>query len=284
MEAKIEVKLVEWFDSHFYKIDYEDKDAKKKSEYFPSVTTKLGIVSKPFLARWRGDIGNREADMRVFESSERGVRIHNAWYTMTTGGAVIYQPPQKPNYNIEEVSKLQDDYAGNVAIMRYQDEMYDVVKLSKWVDIVNPKILISEFIVYSLLFKDAGTTDNVMMIEEGEYLINGAKPLKIPKGRYVVDLKSGNSVDDDAFMQTACYAKCYEEMGLGEITGTLILHTGAKTKSAIEGLATLYRSKEEMEKDYQDYRLASALWERKNADRKPKVFEFPTLLTLKGKP
>lgn len=277
----MEVQMIEWFDNHFYKIKYQLDGAADVVEYLPSVTTKLNIIAKPFLAQWRGDIGNREADMRVFESSERGVRIHHAWYTLTTGGVVLYQPFQHPNYTLEEIEQIKEANLGNVAIVKFQDEMYDVYKLSKWLKVVKPTILHSEKIVYSVNNRDAGTVDNIFGIEEGDYEINGKKPIHIPKGIYVVDLKSGKVVDDNAFMQTAVYAACAEEMGLGEINGTLILHTGSSMKTGIEGLATLYRSKEEMGKDYQDYRLAAALWERKNADMKPKVFEFPSLLTLK---
>lgn len=279
METIKEIKLVEFFDDRWYKINYAEGE-KESVVYLPSTTTKLGIIAKPFLARWRGDIGNREADMRVFEACERGVRIHHGWYTMTTGGAIIYQP-ERANYSEKEISDFSDEYSGNIAIVRYQDEMYNLWKLKKWVDIVKPKFLASELIVYSLNNKDAGTTDNVMFLEAGEYLVNGRTSLKLPAGNYIVDLKSGNQVDDNAFMQTADYAKCYEEMGLGEIVGTLILHTGSKVKTGIEGLATLYRNKEQMEQDYQDFRLASALWERKNAHAKPDVFEFPSLLSLK---
>ena len=284
METIKEVKLVEWFDSHWYKIVYQDKeivDGPDITTYFASTTTKLGIVSKPFLARWRGDIGNREADLRLFEAQERGIRIHHGWYTLTTGGVVIYQPFQRPNYNEEEISRLMDAYAGNVAIIRYQDEMYDLWKLQRWIDVVKPKFLASEMTVYSLTNKDAGTLDNLVFIEEGDYMINGAKPLHLPCGIYLLDLKTGKQVDDNAFMQTADYFMCVKEMGLGDSVGTLILHTQAATKKAIEGLSTLYRSKEQVEEDYKDYRLAAALWERKNADAKPNVFEFPSLLTLK---
>jgi len=277
---KLEIKLVEWFDDHWYKIIYE-VDGKETTEYIPSVTTKLGVIAKPFLARWRGDVGNREADMRVFESQERGTRIHHAWYTMATKGCVVYQPPRHPNFNPEELKALDDEYSGNVALMRYQDEMYDLCKLRAWVELVDPVFMHSELTVYSLTQKDAGTVDNVIRIKEGEYPVNGRKPLLLPEGLYVADLKSGKTVDLDAYMQTAAYAKCVEEMGLGEVMGTLILHTGAKTKTGIEGLATLYRNKEQMAQDYEDYRLASALWERKNADAKPKVFEFPAMLTIK---
>ena len=174
METIKEIKMVEWFDQHWYKINYMNESDKEVIDYLPSVTTKLRVVAKPFLAYWRGDIGNREADMRVFEASERGIRIHHAWYTMTTGGAVIYQPVQRPNYTQSDIDNLTSEYAGNLAIVRYQDEMYDLFKLSKWLEIVKPKIIASELINYSLKNKDAGTADNLFFIEEGEYLINGA--------------------------------------------------------------------------------------------------------------
>jgi len=67
---------------------------------------------------------------------------------------------------------------------------------------------------------------------------------------------------------------------LGKIDGTLIIHTGAKTRTGLEGVATLYRSKEEVETDYVDFRAASSLWERKSGDMRPKVFEFPSLISI----
>ena len=274
----MEIKLVEWFNEHWYKIITETDD-KPETIYIPSVTTKLGIIAKPFLAKWRGDVGNREADLRVFEAQQKGIRTHHGWYTLTTGGKVAYQPFQRPNYTEQEMAGMLEETAGNLAVVRYQDEMYDLWKLQRWLEIVKPEIVGSEIITYSLENKDAGTADNLMRLNAGKYSINGSKPLELPEGLYVVDLKTGASVDESAFMQTACYANNIKEMGLGECVGTLILHTGAKTRSAIEGLSTLYRSKEQMAEDYQTYRLASALWERKNADAKPDLFEFPALLS-----
>lgn len=274
------VKMVEWFDDHWYKIDLMQEE-NSVSEYLPSVTTKLGVVSKPFLAIWRGDIGNREADLRSFESSQSGSRIHNAFNVLCTNGAVVYQPHQRPNYSTEELSALNEAHFGNMVILRYQDEMWDILKLKKWLEVVKPAIVESEKIVYDLKNRDAGTADLILRIDEGEYQINGAKSLKLPGGFYVCDLKTGKVVDDDAYMQTSAYSACYSKMTSLEIVGTLILHTGSKNKSGIEGLSTHYRNQEQMAQDYQDYRHAAALWERKHAKDKPDVFEFPSLLTLK---
>jgi hypothetical protein len=279
-DMKSEVKLVEWFDDHWYKVTIEKEENVFESVYLPSVTTKLNIVAKPFLATWRGDIGNREADLRVFEACESGVRIHHALNILANGGAVVYQPNQKPVYTEPELQAVLEEHAGNVAIIRYQDEMYDVLKLKKWFDVVKPKILGTEVTVYDLENRDAGTLDLILDIEEGDYAINGSKPLHLPKGIYIVDLKTGKVVDDNAYMQTACYGVCHKKMfGLDPI-GTLVIHTGAFTKKAIEGLATHYRTKEQMDEDYKDYRLAAQLWERKHRDDQPETFEFPSLLKL----
>lgn len=278
---KVEVKMIEWFDQHWYKLEIM-KDGKLETRWIPSVTTKLGITDKPFLAKWRGDIGNREADIRLFESQERGSRIHHAFHVLTTGGAVIYNPWQRPNYTEAEVVAITAEAEGNAAIVKYQDEMLALVKLQKFLDIVKPEILFSEWTVYSLTHNDAGTADLGLRIKEGFYPVDGAVPLFIPGGAYIVDLKTGNMVSDEAGPQVAAYLKCAEEMDLGLFAGTLILHTSANTKKGIEGFsASLRKAGPEVDEDYRTYRLAAEMWERKRKNASPKVFEFPSLLTLR---
>ena len=84
-----DIILCEWFSEHWYKIN------KNPVEYYPSVTTKKSEKAQPFLAIWRGDIGNREADLRMNESSESGTRQHNAFWAIANGGVVIYQPSNR---------------------------------------------------------------------------------------------------------------------------------------------------------------------------------------------
>ncbi len=290
---KITVKMVEWFDQHWYKIQL--MNGKLTTDWYASVTTKLGIVAKDFLPKWRGDIGNREADMRLFEAQERGTRIHHAWSVYCTGGTIVYNPWQHPNYTDEEIKELTEAASGNIAIVKYQDEMLALVKLQRLVDILKPKMISSERVVYSIKNRDAGTIDNDWEIAEGDYMIAGATPVHIVGGRYVVDLKSGNVVDDNAYCQTAAYLKCLEEMAEYEkeinpeapdpvkYAGTLILHTSAKTKKGIEGFAALLRTRDQVEQDYHTYRITAELWERKNEGASPRVFEFPSLIKMQVK-
>lgn len=274
MELKI--KQISWWDSHFYLITY--KDGKEEiSDYFPSVTTKLQAEAKPFLAQWRGDIGNREADMIMNDAAHRGSRIHLAWDIMTTKGAVLFNPIERPNYSPVEIDKIRNKFDGNIIVLNSQSEMYDVYKLQQWHEILQPEIIHSETNVYSLKFKEAGQVDKIVRIKEGEYLINGKTPLKLPAGIYIVDLKTGKQVDKSAYMQVAAYAGCYTEMGEDKPIGTLIVHTGAKTKS---GLSTHYRDIEQMREDYQNYRAVATVWDRLFSGQKPKVFSFPSLIKL----
>lgn len=273
------IKQVAWYDSRYYKVNYE-LEGILHTKFIPSVTTKLNVIAKPYIAQWRGDITNREADLRMFEAQQRGKRLHAAWYTFSTGGMVVYNPWEHPIFTPDQIAEFHAKYNGNVMILTHQDEMHHLVKLFKWVEIVKPEFLFCEKTVYSLTNFDAGTADTIVRIPGGIYEINGSKPLAITAGNYLLDLKTGATVDDDAYLQTAAYFKCAEEMKLLKLDGTIILHTQAKVRSGIEGLATILHTRPEVEDHYNEYRLVSSLWERRHKNDSPKVFMFPSTLHL----
>lgn len=277
--------MVEFFNDHWYKVDLLEEGL-AKTHWIPSVTTKLNIIGKPFLTKWRGDVGNREADLKMFEAGQRGKRIHHAWHVFCTSGTVVYNPWEHPNYTEAEIAELKKSHP-LMTILQYQDEMLDLIKLQRLVKELKPKMIESEKVVYCLETNDAGTVDNIWDIEAGSYFINGSKPLTVEAGRYIVDLKTGSVVDDNAYLQIASYAHCVSSMKQLEgnyadsnIQGTLILHTGSSNKSGIEGFSAKLRNNAEKNKDYEDYRLAAKLWERKHSGDTPKVFEFPSLIKL----
>ncbi len=268
------IKLVEYYNEHWYKTE--------DGKFYPSVTTKLGIVRKPFLETWRGDLGNRECDLRLFEAGQRGTRIHHAWYTLTTGGAVIYNNWRRPSYTEEEIKMYRDRYNGAVAVLQHQDEMIDAWKLQQFMEIVRPKVVASELVLYSDKYEEAGTVDNVFEIAEGVYPISGRDPLHIKGGLYIADLKTGNVFSEDTYMQTAAYASMYSEQYGVDVEGTLGLHTSAKTKKGIEGFSAYLRTREEMLEDFGNFRMVSGVWASKNKSARPRHFEFPSMLTLKA--
>ena len=276
------IQMVEYFNEHWYKINLLNPP-----EYFPSTTTKLGIIDKPFLAKWRGEIGNREADYRMKEAAQKGSNIHNGWDVMTTGGAVIYQNKRNPQFTKEEIEDLYSSYLGNLAVIYEQDEQIDLWKLQEWHKRLEPEYLHSEIVLYSITHKEAGTCDKVIrVLKDGFYDINGSSKLFLNAGVYVADLKTGKVVDDTSFMQISDYREMAIEMGLfkrEDFSGGLIVHTGAKTRSGIKGLATILRTTEELDQDYIDYRHASDLWLRKHKNDRPDIFEFPAVITIPKK-
>lgn len=271
------IALVEWYNEHWYKVTENEV-----GYYIPSVTTKLGVVDKPNLARWRGDIGNREADLRMHEAGDRGKRIHWAWEVALKGGAVVFDPWQKQLHTPEAMAEIRKKFT-NVAILRTQDEMWQVLKLQKQFDILKPTVLAAEVRVYDIGSQDAGTIDSVYQIEAGSYAVAGAKPLALPGGIYINDLKTGSYVDENVWLQLAPYAVMYEKMNHCKVAGALVTHSGATVKGGVPGLKTLYRDRQTlMEKDYPDYRRASDLWLRNHADDKPSEYTFPAIITLGG--
>lgn len=273
------IKLVEYVNEHWYKV----ADEKGVPRYIPSVTTKLSIKEKPFLGRWRGDIGNREADLRLYDAQQKGKRIHWAWETALKGGCVIFDPWQAPVYNEKQISDLRETYKGNLAILRTQDEMLHIHRLKQQFDILKPEVIEVERTVYDLENNDAGTIDHVYKIKEGVYAISGAKPIHLDEGVYVGDLKTGNVVEDDVWLQIAPYLVMYEKLTGLTVVGGLVSHTGAKTTRGIAGLSTMVRSRQVIiDEDYPDYRRASDLWMRDHKDDQPERYELPSLITLKG--
>lgn len=276
--TKEPIVLVEWFDDHWYKVVKEDQ-----THWLASVTTKLGILDKPGLARWRGDVGNREADMRMHSQGDRGKRIHWAWATALEGGAVVYDPWQNPVYTPEGIAELSAKYNGKIAVIRTQDEMLQIDKLRRQYVLMKPKVVAVELKVYDLETRDAGTIDSVHHFETGSYLVNGAKPITIMGGLWICDLKTGSWLGDEANYQTAKYLAMYEKMFGVKCAGTMITHTSASTKKGIAGLGTYIRTREQVfDEDLPMYAKIAAVWDAQHKDDQPETFQFPSCITLGG--
>jgi len=270
-----DVVLIEWFNSHYYKVTEADGQAR----YIPSVTTKLGVIDKPQIARWRGDLGNREADARMNEAAEKGTRIHWAYAVSLQSGAVVYNPWQKPIYTEEGITELKAKHK-EIAILRTQEEMWAICKLAEQFKRLQPEVLGVEEMVYDLEKNDAGTIDSVFGIKEGSYLISGSKPLRLPGGIYVNDLKTGSFIGDDVWLQIAPYVVMYEKKHGVKVTGGLVTHTGSTMKGGIAGLKTMYCDRELLQEYYEKYRRISDVWMDRHKDEEPETFQFPSLITM----
>lgn len=265
----MEVKLVNWFDDHWYRIDLENGE----TDYFKSVTSILGAMPKPNLNKWRGDVGNREADRRMNEAAEKGSNIHNAIDLYCRGGKIIYNPARYPVFSKEELNQLADcDHV----ILGNQQEHLEVFRFTRWFATVNPTVLSTEFIIYSLKHKYAGTSDAKMFIKGGKYQVSGKNPIEIPEGKYIIDYKTGNEDAESHAMQVAAYLKAEEEKG-DKLTGAIIIYTNADIRTGIVGLKTVVHSHDELEDYFEKFLKVKAVDEFA-IKTKPKVFELPTIL------
>jgi hypothetical protein len=267
-------KMIQFFDDHFYKVESEEGEVR----YLPSVTTKLQSAPKAFLARWRGDVGNAEADRRMNAAGEKGTRIHYACSLYLNGGAIIFNPFNHPNFTPQEIQEAQTKFGKNLFILQDQDEMWQVAKFVKWMEVTGAECILHDEIVYDLEKDEAGTLDFVFRIPEGSYEINGSKPMDLVGGNYVADLKTGNQVADEHFMQIAAYWEMVQPRLVDPIVGGLVLHTNADLKKGIPGMATKLRTPEEKDGDYQAFRHVAAIWERQSS-MKPRMLELPAIIT-----
>lgn len=247
---------IEWFDQHFYRVE---------EKFYPSVTTILGANPKWHLAGWRGDVGNAEADRIMREAQITGGNVHNYLNRMLNGDTVGYRTKGDTR---------------NIIQVHSQEEYLHLVKLHQMFDELKPKVLFSEEIVYSKEHDFAGTVDLLIEVVEGHYNINGAKPLYVPGGIYVADLKTGKSVGPEAGMQTAAYAHALWEMNGTRITGTMVIHTRSQNQKGIEGLGVKLRIGDEVDEDYENFMKVYAVWKINPNPAKPKIFQMPDRLSF----
>ena len=242
-----EVEQVEWFDDRFYKI----KNPDGSEDFFPSVTTALGIIEKPWLKNWYGDLGTETAQYRSKLAKEKGSRIHQGIYDL-----------------------LHRGYCSETGYP--QEEYFQIYNFYQFFMSLYPKVLLNEVTVFSRSERTAGTLDMLIEIEDGEYDIGYAKKENLLKGKYVIDVKTGN-FDKAYHYQTAAYANMLVELGQADhIQGTGILLTKSDTK---KGWKLILRSHEEMQTDYKCYLAALELY-RANGEDKPRVFSMPKELVI----
>lgn len=265
------MRQVQWFDQRFYQVI-----SPNGIEYFPSVTTILSASPKPYLAKWRGDIGNEAADRVISEAKHRGSSIHAACETLVKGGVVALSVP---GYDCIPERELRDIATyRKVIVINSQDEYLQVWRYARLLEVLKPEMIETELTVYSIAEKYAGTLDILMFIQEGEYAINGARPLHLESGTYIGDIKSGNAISDEHFYQIAAYRHALIEHRSIDIIGGLIIHTNADTKKGISGLSVKLRTAKDLDTDYENFDKIHAVWRINPSATAPMVFEMPALL------
>lgn len=290
-----ELLKVEWFDDRFYKTKVSEvpegvpdsliySNGEDIYIYAPSVTTIIqnGQPNK-FLDRWRGTVGNDTADWISLQARTKGSNIHEYCAVYSSGGIVLFNDGGIINEisigQIKELNKiLENGENRNIRVVKKQEEMIQVYRYEQLWKTLNPKVLeIEKSIFYSkdgLLF--GGTIDYVWDLEGGEYNISKKSGTDvIPKGRYIVDIKTGNSFETDNYaIQVSAYAKAY-----GDIDGAIIVHLNSDNKTGINGVKLEILNSEELEAPFKQFVNLYNTFVYTNRNLKPNVFDVPVMLS-----
>ena len=218
----------------------------RNGEYYPSVTYVLSHYPKgKFFEDWLKKVGY-SADYIVKRASEEGTQVHEMIEDYLNGKKLSFLEHGIPMY------------APNVwqMFLRFVD-FWEEYK---------PTLIEAEIHLFSDELKVAGTCDMVCEIN-GEL--------------WVIDFKTSNHLQTTYDLQTAMYAKCFEECFGKKVdrTGVLWLKSSKRgpKKDKIQGKGwEMYESKRTQEDNLNSYRAVRTLFDIENPNHKPAFTEFRT--------
>ncbi len=218
----------------------------RNGEYYPSVTYVLSHYPKgKFFEDWLKKVGY-SADYIVKKASEEGTQVHEMIEDYLNGKKLSFLEHGIPMY------------APNVwqMFLRFVD-FWEEYK---------PTLIEAEIHLFSDELKVAGTCDMVCEIN-GEL--------------WVIDFKTSNHLQTTYDLQTAMYAKCFEECFGKKVdrTGVLWLKSSKRgpKKDKIQGKGwEMYESKRTQEDNLNIYRAVRTLFDIENPNHKPAFTEFRT--------
>ena len=221
-----------------------DKDGKIHWAY-PSVTTILDatVPKDNYLINWIrvNGIGGQA----IFEkAAEDGTEVHEAIEVLLNGGQV----PVSENMRLKVKRCIQ--------------------AFIDWYNEFKPKTIATEQIVVNHQEKYAGGCDYICELDY-EKLDAKGKVKESYKGKYVIDWKSSNSIQDKHHYQVAAY-----QMAVDPMAKAAIVHLGNRTKAG-------WSFKEvNHEESYTMFSHFNKTFQMLNPDAQPKVTEYPPAFKL----
>ena len=218
----------------------------RNGEYYPSVTYVLSHYPKgKFFEDWLKKVGY-SADYIVKKASEEGTQVHEMSEDYLNGKELKFLEHDRPMYspNIWQM------------FLRFVD-FWEEYK---------PTLIEAEIHLFSDELKIAGTCDMVCEIN-GEL--------------WVIDFKTSNHLQTTYDLQTAVYAKCFEECFGKKIDriGVLWLKSSKRRakKDKMQGKGwEMYESSRSQEDNLNIYRAVRTLFDIENPNHKPAFTEFRT--------
>jgi|TARA_R110000772_G_C13196224_1_gene429552 hypothetical protein len=218
----------------------------RNGEYYPSVTYVLSHYPKgKFFEDWLKKVGYASEHI-VKKAGEEGTQVHEMIEDYLNGEEMNFLSNGIPIYN-PHIWQM---------FLRFVD-FWEEYK---------PSLIEAEVHLFSDELKIAGTCDMVCEIN-GEL--------------WIIDFKTSNNLQSTYDLQTAIYAKCYEECFGKKVnrTGVLWLKSSKRgpKKGVIQGKGwEMYESKRTQEENLDIYKTVRKLFDLENPNHKPAFTQFRT--------
>jgi hypothetical protein len=221
----------------------------RNENYYPSVTSILQFLPKgKFFETWLKDVGHN-SDIIARKAADEGTQVHEAVEKYLMGEKIQWLDENgKSNYSLD-VWKL---------ILKFHD-FWTTVK---------PILIESEIHLFSDEYKFAGTCDLVVEIE-GE--------------RWLLDLKTSNSIHTAMDLQLAAYTQAWNETFEEKIdkVGIIWLKSSKRKEGKLQGKGwEIYEPSRSIEDNFKLFEHVHELFKLENPNPKPSQDSFPIEIQL----
>ena len=220
---------------------------RRNGKYYPSITYVLSAYPKgKHFENWLKQMGT-SADYIVKQAGQEGTQVHEMIEAYLNG---------------EELNFLNS--LGNPA---YNPDVWQMfLRFVDFWETYNPKLIETEVHLFSDELKVAGTCDMVCEIDD-----------KL----WVIDFKTSNHLQTTYDLQTAVYAKCYEECYGKTADHTAVLWLKSSKRGPKDGFMQgkgweIYESKRTMDENLDIFKTVKKLFDLENPTHKPIFTEFRT--------
>ena len=225
---------------------------KRHGEYYPSVTYVLGYYPKgAYFEDWLKKVGY-SAEYIVKKAAEEGTQVHEMAEAYLLGEELTFLDQwNKPKY--------------------HPDVWQMFLRFVEWWEEYNPTLIETEVHLFSDELKVAGTCDLVCELD-GEL--------------WVIDLKTSNSLQTSYELQTAVYAKCYEECFGKKVDRLGVLWLKSSKRKAVKGKMQgkgweMFESSRSQEENIDIFKTVKKLFDLENPKHSPIFTEFKTKIKRK---
>jgi CRISPR/Cas system-associated exonuclease Cas4 (RecB family) len=266
---------INFLDERFYTVD--------NINYYPSVTTVLGVYPKGYgFYKWLKENGE-DADEILEKAGEQGSKVHDAIDQIIKGHQVKWTHTFVDTLQlqtVESAARFVDDCNNGLVTKYYKEvqfytleEWKMILRFVEFVESHNPIFIANEFNIVSIRYRLGGTLDIVVDMY-GE--------------RWLIDIKTSNYLHKIHELQLAAYAVMFnDENPESPITRTGILWLKAQTWGAYKKGKSIQGNGwqlKEFDRHFSEsfalFQHIRAIWDEENPNYQPKNITFPDRINL----